>query len=176
MAGWAAGQRGDCCGVHSLQQGALCTPGAGKQPPVGQTSHPVGQTSHLGAASEPASLACEAGLWDLALHPRPRAWRLLSVILAELHQPLGKASIPGAGERDKALGMSPRQQGGRAVPRAAPSPSASSSLAPIVAVAGSWGKDLKIVVGPVYASSAKRLINAAGTENQFFKAEINNNN
>lgn len=40
----------------------------------------------------------------------------------------------------------------------------------------SWGKDLKIVVSPVYASSAKRVINAARTENQFFKAEINNNN
>lgn len=50
---------------------------------------------------------------------------------------------------------------------ALPSPSSSS---------WSWGKDLKIVVGPVYASSAKRLINAARTENQFFKAEINNNN
>lgn len=90
------------------------------------------------------------------------------------------APAPGQGEDprgwDKALGMSPQQQGGRAVPRAAPSPSVSSSLSPIVAAAGSWGKDLKIVVGPVYASSAKRLINAAGTENQFFKAEINNNN
>lgn len=52
-----------------------------------------------------------------------------------------------------------------------PSPSFSSRVS-----SGSWDRDLKIVVGPVYASSAKRLINAAGTENQFLKAEINNNN
>lgn len=49
-------------------------------------------------------------------------------------------------------------------------------FSPSQVCSGSWDKDLKIVVGSVYASSAKRLINAARTENQFFKAEINNNN
>lgn len=47
---------------------------------------------------------------------------------------------------------------------------------PTTATARSWGEGLDTVVGSVYASSAKSLINAAGTENQFFKAEINNNN
>lgn len=90
----------------------------------------------------------------------------------ELSQRPGKTSIPGEGARRRHVEVSSltRQDLPHQVPPLPP-PSSSSRVC-----SRSWDKDLKIVVGPVYASSAKRLINAARTENQFFKAEINNNN
>lgn len=170
MAGWAVGQRCACHGARSSQQGALRHLKGWETAPRGTNPPPRGCIR----ASKPGPRVRFVGS-----HPASPATRLE----ADERGFGGAVPAPGQGEhpwgwgeRTKPLGTSPEQQDGRAVPRAAPLPSASSSLAPTVAAARSWGKDLKIVVGPVYASSAKRLINAAGTENQFFKAEINNNN